>query len=69
MPPTVFHNGNLILPDTGLQAGDIVHQLNITSIESVDALRSAVAKLKPGDPVVLQVEREDGLTYVSFEME
>jgi serine protease Do len=60
---------DLILPDTGLQAGDIIHQLNTMSIESVDALRSAVAKLKPGDPVVLQVEREDGLTYLSFEME
>jgi serine protease Do len=60
---------DLILPDTGLQAGDIIHQMNTTSIDSVDALRTAVGALKAGDPVVLQIERDGGLLYVSFEME
>ena len=60
---------DLILPDTGLEAGDIIHQLNTTPIDSVDTLRTAVAALKTGDPVVLQVERDGGLLYVSFEME
>ncbi len=60
---------DLIIPDTGLQTGDVIHQLNTTSIDSVDTLRAAVRDLKAGDAVVLQVEREDGLTYVSFEME
>ncbi len=60
---------DLITPDTGLQAGDIIHQLNTTPIDSVDTLRKAIAELKTGDPVVLQVERDDGLTYVSFELE
>ena len=60
---------DLILPDTGLLAGDIIHQLNTTSIDSMDGLRAAVEALKRGDPVVLQVERDSGLTYVSFEME
>jgi serine protease Do len=60
---------DLILPDTGLQAGDIVHQLNTTSIDSMKTLRDAVNALKTGDPVVLQVERDGGLLYVSFEME
>jgi serine protease Do len=60
---------DLILPDTGLQAADIVHQLNTTAIDSVDKLRAAVGTLKAGDPVVLQVERDGGLMYVSFEME
>jgi len=32
-------------------------------------LRSAVLALKSGEPVVLQVERSDGLTYLGFEME
>jgi hypothetical protein len=35
----------------------------------MDALGAAVLALKTGDPVVLQVERSDGLTYLSFEME
>ena len=60
---------DLILPDTGLQAADIIHQMNTTSIDSVDVLRTAVSALKTGDPVVLQIERDGGLLYVSFEME
>ncbi len=60
---------DLIMPDTGLKAGDIIHALNTTPIDSMDTLRGAVAKLKTGDPVVLQVERDGGLQYVSFEME
>jgi len=60
---------NLILPDTGLETGDVIHALNTTPITSLDTLRSAVLTLKTGDAVVLQVERSDGLTYLSFEME
>jgi serine protease Do len=60
---------DLILPDTGLEAGDIIHQLNSTPIDSADTLRTLVTGLKRGDPVVLQVEREGGFLYVSFEME
>ncbi len=60
---------DLIMPDTGLQAGDIIHQLNTTPIDSMETLRAALAKLKAGDPVALQVERDGGLMYVSFELE
>lgn len=60
---------DLITPETGLQAGDVIHNLNTTSIDSIETLRTAVGKLKAGDPVVLQVERSDGLMYLSFEME
>ena len=60
---------DLILPETGLQAGDVIHQLNTTPIESMDALRAAVHALKSGEAVVLQVERSGGLLYVSFELE
>ena len=60
---------DLIMPNTGLQAGDVIHQLNTTPIDSVATLRDAVQTLKTGDPVVFQVEREDGLTYVASEME
>ena len=60
---------DLILPDTGLQTGDVIHTVNTTPITSMDALRAAVSTLKTGGPVVIQVERADGLTYLSFEME
>jgi len=60
---------DLIMPDTGLQAADIIHQLNTTPIDSLDTLRTTVGAVKTGDAVVLQVERDGGLLYVSFEME
>jgi serine protease Do len=60
---------DLILPDTGLQAGDVIHSMNGTSIDSVNQLRSMTHDLKTGAPVALQVERDGGLTYVSFEVE
>jgi serine protease Do len=60
---------DLLMADTGLQAGDIIHRLNTTPIDSMDTLRTALASLKTGDPVVLQVERDGGLMYVSFEIE
>jgi serine protease Do len=60
---------DLITPETGLQTGDVIHSLNTTPITSADALRAAVQTLKTGDAVVLQVERSDGFTYLSFEME
>jgi serine protease Do len=60
---------DLITPDTGLQTGDVIHALNSAPIASMEALRSAVLALKTGEAVVLQVERSDGLTYLSFEME
>ncbi len=60
---------DLILPDTGLETGDVIHTLNTTPITDMATLRAAIGKLKTGDPVVLQVERSDGLTYLGFEME
>ena len=60
---------DLITPDTGLQTGDVIHSLNNTPITSMEELRAAVQSLKTGDSVVLRVERSDGLSYLSFEME
>jgi len=60
---------DLIMPDTGLEAGDVIHQINTLPVDSTDALRAALGALKSGDPVALQVEREGGLMYVSFEIE
>jgi len=60
---------NLIVSDSGLQTGDIIHALNTKPIDSVETLRAAVRDLKPGAAVVLQIEREGGLQYLAFEME
>ena len=55
--------------DTGLDVGDVIHEINGGAVLSVEALRSAVAGLKPGDAVALLIERGGKLQYVSFEME
>jgi serine protease Do len=55
--------------DSGLQSGDLIHSLNRTPIDSVQTLRTAVRALKPGDAVVLQIERNSGLQYLAFDME
>jgi serine protease Do len=60
---------NLLGPDTGLKTGDIIHSVNTTTIDSVDALRAALRALKPNAPVALQVERDGGLQWLAFEME
>ena len=43
--------------------------LNNAPVKSVEQLRSALHRLKPGDPVVLQIERQGQLHYVAFDME
>ena len=60
---------NLIVADSGLQTGDIVHALNNKVIDSVETLRKTVRDLKSGAAVVLQIERDGGLQYLAFEME
>ncbi len=60
---------NLIGPDTGLKTGDVIHSVNTVPIESVDALRTTLRAIKPNGAVVLQVERDGGLEWVSFELE
>jgi serine protease Do len=60
---------NLIVSDSGVQTGDIIHTLNTKPIDSVETLRREVRALKSGDAVVLQIERDGGLQYLPFEME
>jgi S1-C subfamily serine protease len=48
--------------DTGLQPGDVVHGVNGTLVFDIDALKSALRKLQPGDPVALFIERAGPVT-------
>jgi S1-C subfamily serine protease len=54
---------------TGLQAGDVIHEVNGAAVLSIEALRAAIAKMKPGDPVALFIERQGHLLYIAFEMD
>ena len=52
--------------DIPLQTGDVIHGLNGAPITTLAGLREALAKVKTGDAVALQLERLGQLIYVSF---
>jgi serine protease Do len=49
-----------------LQTGDVIHGINGAPVTTLDGLREALAKQKPGDAVALQIERHAQIFYVSF---
>jgi serine protease Do len=60
---------DLIGPDTGLTAGDVIHSLNGKPVDSVDTLRGMLQQAKAGDALALQIERAGQFSYISFELE
>jgi serine protease Do len=55
--------------EAGLEVGDVIHEVNRTPIDSVESLRSALRALKPGDPLVLLIERQESFHFLATEME
>jgi serine protease Do len=56
-------------PGDRFQPGDVIHAINRTPVHSLAELRKAVAGMKDGDPVVVQIERQGLLTFVAFEID
>jgi len=52
-----------------LQPGDIIDAVNTSPVALLDSLRSTLSDLKPGDPVVLQIERDGHFQYLAFELD
>jgi serine protease Do len=52
-----------------LSVGDVIRAVNGQPLDDSQQLRQILASLKPGDAVVLEVERQSVLLYVAFEME
>ena len=52
-----------------LAPGDVIHAINNAPIAAIEELRCSLDKLKHGDAIVLQVERQGGLQYLTFELE
>jgi S1-C subfamily serine protease len=52
-----------------LDQGDVVFAVNRTAVKSLADLRTAVDALSSGDPVVLQLERQGVLMYLTFTIE
>jgi serine protease Do len=51
--------------DGELDAGDVIHAVNRAEVTSVADLRQKLAGIKAGTSIVLQVERDGSLRYVS----
>jgi serine protease Do len=54
---------------TGLQAGDVIRQINRTPLQSGSQLQALIRNFKSGDPAVFQIERNGKLEYLAFEMD
>jgi serine protease Do len=52
--------------DGGLAPGDVIYAVNRTPVATVPDLRGLVDALRPGDAVVLHLERQGALRYLAF---
>jgi len=54
--------------EDNFQSGDVLYALNRQQVKDVAGLRTLVKKLKPGDAIAVQIERQGKLRFVSFEL-
>ena len=47
--------------------GDLIYAVNRLAVRSLAELKAAIARYRPGEPIVLLVERERELVYVTLE--
>jgi serine protease Do len=52
-----------------LVPGDVIYSLNLEPVTGIQKLREALGHLKPEEPVVLQVERQGELRFVTLQLE
>ena len=53
----------------GPQPGDVIHALNGVPIKDLAQLKQDLRQMKPGQPIVLQIERNGLLSYLVLESE
>jgi len=53
----------------GLAAGDVIYAVNRIPVQGLSDLRGRLDGLRPGDPVVLQLERRGQMIYLAFAAE
>ena len=51
------------------EPGDVIHGVNGEPVEDVASLRQKLRAIKPGTPVVLQIERDGQMSYLVLESE
>lgn len=76
MLPELRHDYGLVVaarasdsPGSMLEPGDVIYEVNKTPVVSIDALRSVLDQMKPGEPAVLQIQRGTKLRYVVIDLE
>ncbi|MCU1259650.1 MAG: peptidase and chymotrypsin/Hap [Bryobacterales bacterium] len=52
-----------------LAIGDVIYSVNNAPVADIETLRKIVDAIKPGDPAVLQVERDGKLLFLALELE
>jgi S1-C subfamily serine protease len=52
-----------------LQTGDVIYEINRHVVSGVEALRTALSRMKSGDSVVLLVERSGHLMYIALQLD
>ena len=55
--------------ETTLAAGDVIHSLNGVPMNSIESLRNSLSKMASATPIVLQIERDGKLMFLSFELD
>ena len=55
--------------DTSLAAGDVIHAINGVEVENMATLRSALDRMASNTPVVMQIERDGRLMFVTGELD
>ncbi len=53
----------------GPEAGDVIHAVNAAPITDIAGLRQVLKGIHSGDSIVLQIERDGGLSYLVLESE
>jgi serine protease Do len=61
--------GDAIYGGDKLSLGDVIYSVNTVAVTTIDALNKAIDGLKEDEPLVLQVERDSKLMYVTLEVE
>jgi serine protease Do len=56
-------------PGAGFMPGDIIHTVNLTRVNTLEELKTELAKYGALQPVVIQIERRGQLRFIFFEME
>jgi serine protease Do len=55
--------------DSDLQPGDIIHTLNLTRVTKLEELVEALSTIRPGDFVVMQIERQGQFQFMTSEVD